>query len=625
MAHKGRKIIGIYAIAMSLFHLYTGLFGTLEAMLQRSVHLGFALPLVFLFNPTDKDKKEPGKLDWLLAFVSLIPTLYIIADYQRISTRWAFSAQVTTLDMLIGVLTVLLLLEAARRLMGSVITILISSFLLYAVFGHMLGGKLGHAGYSFSRIIEYLYLTTEGIYGIPLGTSATYVVLFVIFGAFLEQCGTGELFMDLAVTLTGRSRGGPAKAAVMSSALFGTISGAAVANVYGTGTFTIPLMKKIGYDPEFAGAVEAVASAGGQIMPPVMGSAAFIMADMLGIPYFDIVKAAIIPAILYFMCVFVIVDLRAVKHGLVGLKKDQIPEKSQTYARLYLLAPIVGLVITLVLGYTAYLAALVGIGLAIAVSVFHPDNRMGIKDILNALEKGATGGIMVAVAAASSGIIVGIATQTGLGFKFTSMVTSLSGGNVILAGVLVMAAAIVLGMGLPASAAYIMVASLAVPALIQLQVSPLAAHMFVFYFAAISTITPPVAMASYAGASIAGADPMKTGFTGFKLALVAFIVPFFFLQESPALLLQSNPITILIAAITSLVGAVALGGALEGWLISKTRLVESVALFVAAITMLKPGFVSDLCGIVILAAVVLFQWNRNNKELSNNNNVVTGV
>ena len=359
-------------------------------------------------------------------------------------------------------------------------------------------------------------------------------------------------------------------------------------------------------------------------MPPVMGSAAFIMADMLGIPYFDIVKAAIIPAILYFMCVFVIVDLRAVKHGLVGLKKIKFRKKPD-------ICPIIPFSPNSWFGYYlgvrlySVFSCSCRIGLAIAVSVFHPDNRMGIKDILNALEKGATGGIMVAVAAASSGIIVGIATQTGLGFKFTSMVTSLSGGNVILAGVLVMAAAIVLGMGLPASAAYIMVASLAVPALIQLQVLPLAAHMFVFYFAAISTITPPVAMASYAGASIAGADPMKTGFTCFKLALVAFIVPFFFLQESPALLLQSNPITILIAAITSLVGAVALGGALEGWLISKTRLVESVALFVAAITMLKPGFVSDLCGIVILAAVVLFQWNRNNKELSNNNNVVTGV
>jgi len=603
---KLRKVVFVVAVAMALFHLYTAAFGSMEAMLQRSIHLTFALPLAFLIYPASKSKKAITIIDIILSILSIVPGMYIYLNYERISTRWPFAHEVTNLDFIIGILLILLISEVARRIMGNVMVIIVGSFLAYAFLGQYIPGMLGHSGFQPKRIIEYLFLTTDGIYGTSLGTSATYVVLFVIFGSFLSLSGSGKFFMDLAVALTGKSRGGPAKIAVISSALFGTISGAAVANVYATGTFTIPLMKKIGYRPQFAGAVEAVASTGGQIMPPIMGSAAFIMADMLGVSYIAIAKAALLPAILYFLSVYVMVHIESIKTGLRGLKEDEIPEMKNIIKKSYLLIPPIFIVLILSLGFTASKAALYSTFIALLIGFMNKDKKIGIKEIFEALEDGAKGSVMVAIATGAAGIIVGIATQTGLGFKFTNIVTSLSQGNIWLAGVLVMLACLVLGMGLPTVAAFIMVAALASPALIEMGISPMSAQMFVFYYCCISTITPPVALSAYAGASIAGSDPFKTGFTAVRLGLVAFIVPFMFLN-SGELLLDGTVPSVLLATVTSIIGTIILGCGVQGWLVTKCNVLEIILLLAAALLTIKPGITTDIMGLAILAAIYLIK------------------
>lgn len=603
---KLRKVVFVVAVAMALFHLYTAAFGSMEAMLQRSIHLTFALPLAFLIYPASKSKKAITIIDIILSILSIVPGMYIYLNYGRISTRWPFAHEVTNLDFIIGILLILLISEVARRIMGNVMVIIVGSFLAYAFLGQYIPGMLGHSGFQPKRIIEYLFLTTDGIYGTSLGTSATYVVLFVIFGSFLSLSGSGKFFMDLAVALAGKSRGGPAKIAVISSALFGTISGAAVANVYATGTFTIPLMKKIGYRSQFAGAVEAVASTGGQIMPPIMGSAAFIMADMLGVSYIAIAKAALLPAILYFLSVYVMVDIESIKTGLRGLKEDEIPEMKNIIKKSYLLIPPIFIVLILILGFTASKAALYSTFIALLIGFMNKDKKIGIKEIFEALEDGAKGSVMVAIATGAAGIIVGIATQTGLGFKFTNIVTSLSQGNIWLAGVLVMLACLVLGMGLPTVAAFIMVAALASPALIEMGISPMSAQMFVFYYCCISTITPPVALSAYAGASIAGSDPFKTGFTAVRLGLVAFIVPFMFLN-SGELLLDGTVPSVLLATVTSIIGTIILGCGVQGWLVTKCNVLEIILLLAAALLTIKPGITTDIMGLAILAAIYLIK------------------
>lgn len=603
---KLKKVIFVVAVAMSLFHIYTASFGSMEAMLQRSIHLTFALPLAFLIYPASKKSKSITIIDIMLAVLSIVPGLYIYLDYGRISTRWPFAHEVTNWDFIIGILLVMLLTEVARRIMGNVMVIIIGAFLAYGFLGQYIPGMLGHRGFQPKRIIEYLFLTTDGIFGTPLGTSATYVVLFVLFGSFLSLSGSGKYFMDLAVALTGRQRGGPAKIAVISSALFGTISGAAVANVYATGTFTIPLMKKIGYRPQFAGAVEAVASTGGQIMPPVMGSAAFIMADMLGLPYLAIAKAALLPAILYFLSVYVMVDIESIKTGLRGLNDDEIPDMKDILKKSYLLIPPIFIVLILCLGFTASKAALYSTFVALIVGLINKEKKIGIKEVFEALEDGAKGSVMVAVTTGAAGIIVGIATQTGLGFKFTNIVTSLSQGNAWIAGVLVMVACLILGMGLPTVAAFIMVAALAAPALIEIGISPLSAQMFVFYYCCISTITPPVALSAYAGASIAGSDPFKTGFTAVRLGFVAFIVPFMFLTSNE-LLLDGTLMNVLLSMFTAIIGAIILGCGVQGWLVTKCNVIERILLLTAALLTIKPGLTTDLIGLAVFGAIYLIQ------------------
>ncbi|MBD2843811.1 TRAP transporter permease [Paenibacillus sp. IB182496] len=594
--------IAILAAGMSIFHLYTGIFGSLEAFLQRSIHLTLALPLAFLLYPLRKGRQERTWLDYGLALLAFAPGIYIYLQQERLVTRWIFVDTVAAPDMIMGGLLIVLLLEAARRIIGLTMTVLCGVFLLYAYLGKYIPGKMGHSGYDPSRIVEYLYMTTDGIFGTPLGASATYVVLFVIFGAFLAASGSGAWFMNLAVMLAGRARGGPAKIGVISSALFGTISGAAVANVYSTGTFTIPLMKRIGYHPRFAAAVEAVASTGGQLMPPVMGSAAFIMADMLGVAYVDVMKAALIPAVLYFLAVYIIIDLEAVKRGLTGMQREEIPRRREVLGRSFLILPLLAILATMMMGFSASFSAMSGIGTAFVVSFLNKETRFGPRTLFHALVQGAKGSIMVAVATASAGIIIGVSTQTGIGFKFTSFVTGMSAGNIWLAAVLVMLACIILGMGLPTVAAFIMVAALTTPALIQMGIEPMQASMFVFYFCAISSITPPVALSAYAGASISGSDPFKTGFTALRLGLIAFIIPFMFLNNGE-LIMEGQAIAVILSFLTACIGTYALGCALQGWMITQCNWPVRILLFAAAIMTIHPHSVTDLVGILLLAGI----------------------
>ena len=595
------RIVYVYVLLMGLFHLYTAAAGNFEAYLQRTLHLTWVLPLAFiLFPATSRSPKDRVPVyDWIIALVSTIPGIYGILNYTMITERIQQVDPLTTLQIVLGTMLVVFLLEATRRIVGIPLAMIALLSILYMIFGHKMSGIMQGYEFSFAEIIEHLYLTDEGIYSMPLGVSATFVMIFLIFGGFLEKSGAGGWFMDVAQAFTGQAPGGPAQIAVLSSCLFGSISGSAVANVYSTGTFTIPLMKKIGYQPYFAGAVEAVASSGGQLMPPVMGAGAFLMASFLGMQYKEVMIAAIFPAILYYGAVFLMVRLRALKMGLKGLSKEDLPSKKAVLSKLYMLLPIAGLVYLLLVGYTPMRAALVGIYLAWFVSFFSFEciqktgdaaekaktaakvvallsvcitggliafpsllasmsgtvsffifggylllasrfnPGMNTRDVLDAIESGSRGIPLVCVACATAGIVLGAVSLTGIGGKLVGFVIAFAGDSRLLALVLVMIVSTLLGMGLPTTGAYILAAALGAPILVKLGFIPLAAHLFVFYYAIMSNITPPVALAAYAASSIAGAHPNKTGFQAMQLGFLAFVVPFAFCYD-PGLLMQGD-------------------------------------------------------------------------------------
>lgn len=541
---------------MGIFHLYTAVFGTYEAYLQRMIHLTWVLPMVFVLYPAKRGSESFNVpwYDWSLALVSILPGLYGIFMYEEITMRIIQVDPVTTAQLVLGSILLFILLEATRRIVGWPLAIIAGFFAGYMYFGHLMPGILKGLSFTLPEVIEEIYLTDEGVFSIPLGVSATFVMIFLIFGGFLEKSGIGEYFMEFAQAFTGTTPGGPAKIAVVSSALFGSISGAAVANVYGTGTFTIPLMKRIGYPPFFAGAVEAVASSGGQIMPPIMGAGAFIMASLLGIQYRLVMIAAILPALLYYGAVLLMVHLGALKNNLKGLSEKDLPSKSKAIRDIYKMIPIAGLVYLLLKGYTPMLAAVIGIAMAWVISLFDSKNRMGPRAICDAIYTGAKNIPVVCIACAAAGIVVGSVALTGFGFKFVGMVFSFARDIPFIALILIMLVSLVLGMGLPTTGAYILAAALGVPVLVKLGFAPLAAHMFVFYFAIISNITPPVALAAYAASSIAGSDPNRTGFAAMRLGILAFVVPFAFCYDKGFIL--SGGIVANIAAVVSGVFAI---------------------------------------------------------------------
>jgi len=606
----------VFAVFMSLFHLYTGAVGSLDPWSQRVIHLTLGFVIAFLTFPVIKGKKV-GVLEIILSILSLASGLYIILNMDAIIDRAGMPG---TWDIVFGALTIVLVLEMTRRVIGLALVIVSVLFLLYAYFGPYLPEAIAHRGYDIERITAHMYTTLEGIYGVPIGVSATFVILFVIFGAFLEATKTGDFFINIANSIAGKAKGGPAKVAVISSAFFGTISGSAVANVVGTGTYTIPLMKRTGYAPHFAASVEAVASSGGQLMPPVMGAAAFVISEMTGVSYLTICLAAVIPSLLYYMGLFTAVHVEARRINLRGLRGDEVPPfwstlKNQGYLAISALVLIYFLAVKLT---SPSFAAFWAIIASLILSSIKKDTRLNLKGLIKALEMGAKGALSVVAACAAAGIVVGVVTLTGLGLKFSGAIIALAHGNIYLTLFFTMISSLILGMGLPTTAAYIICAILAVPALTNLGINVLGAHLFVFYFAIISAITPPVALAAYAGAGIAKSDPMKTGWTACRIGLAAFIVPYMFVF-SPALLMQGNVFQIVWVSITALLGTIFLACSTIGWLFAPLSKWERPLLFITALLLIEPGIITDIIAIVTFIPVFLNQLrlvkqNRNLQE-----------
>jgi TRAP transporter 4TM/12TM fusion protein len=597
-----RLAIAAVALAMAVYHLWVAFVGPPNALVLRSVHVGFALTLAFLTYPwTRKGEPErPGPWDLALIVLALAASAYPVLYLDYLLTRIYYVDDPTTLDVILGYAMVLLVLEATRRVVGLALPVTAAAFIVYA---------LAFGGQDWLILIDQLYLTTEGIFGIPAGVSATYVILFIIFGALVERTGTGRLFMDFALALTGHQVGGPAKVACVTSGLFGTVSGSAVANVMTTGTFTIPLMRRIGYRPAFAGSVEAVASTGGQIMPPIMGAAAFVMAEFLGVSYLHVAAAALIPAVLYFFAVFMAVHFEAKRTGLKGLPRADLPRLGEVLTeRGHLFLPLVVIIGVLFSGYSAAYAALCGILSVIPTALLRRSTRAEItwRTVIDGLIDGARNTVAVALACACAGIVVGVITLTGLGIDFTSVVLAAAQNTLLLALALTMAAGIILGMGMPTTPAYIVQVALLVPALVRLEVPLEAAHMFAFYFAILSAITPPVALAVYAANSISKGGLWETGVSALKLGATGYIIPFMFVF-GPSLLMIGSWERILLTTITAVIGVTALAASLHGYLLRPTRLWERVFLLGAALVLIKPGLMTDLVGAVLLGAVLISQ------------------
>lgn len=624
---KVALFITIVAILMSAFHLFTSWHGTLLAMKQRSLHLIFAFTLGFALYPGFKksSKDKIDIMDWVLMILSIGVWGYIFFNVEAIALK---GGQMSTTDMVLGVLAVLLTLEVTRRVVGPELPIVTIVFLLFAYFGRSLPGVFAHRGFNVTRIVSHMYMTTEGIMGTPLGVSSTFVFMFILFGSFLDKTGVGEFFIDFAYALTGSTRSGPAMTSVLSSGLMGSISGSSVANTVTTGAFTIPLMKSVGYKPHYAGAVEATASTGGQIMPPVMGAAAFIMADFTGFPYISIVKAAIIPAVLYYIAVGTMVHLEACKLGLKGMPRESLPKVSNILRKQgYLTLPLIAIIFMLVKQYPPTMAALtgiiIGVIVAFAASLIKKDNSFTPKDILGAMEAGAKGAVGVACACACAGMIVGVVTLTGFGLKIAEVIVLIAKGKLIPTLLLTMVSSIILGMGLPTTAKYIVLATMAVPAITKLGVNLMSAHLFILYFGVVADVTPPVALAAYAGAGIAGANSMKTGFQAFKLAIGAFIIPYIFVINPHLIMVDSVvgttvnwlPITAAIPTIvTALIGTICLAGTVESYLFGNLKIWQRVILLGAAFALLDPKLLTDAIGLGALAVIFVTQklLNKNN-------------
>lgn len=601
-------LIKCLLIAFTLFAVSINTFIRLNAQVHRSVFIACILFLAFLLYPARKNApKNTNKVPWydlLLAVASSASFLYMALNYKQLVSQ---AGSYTQTDIAIAIIAILLLMEACRRVVGLPILIVVSCFIAYAYFGAYIPGYFGHRGFTLPRIGTHLYFTTEGVIGTPLAVCSTFIFLFILFGAFLERTGIGQFFIDIANSLAGKATGGPAKVAVIASALQGTITGSSVANTVSSGSFTIPMMKKMGYRPEFAAAVEAAASTGGQIMPPIMGAAAFLMSEMTGIPYSNIIIAAIIPAFLYFTGIMIMVHLEAKRYGLKGLPPEEIPNFLKLMLGYwYLLIPLVVLVTMMMTGYTPARAALVAIVLAVVVSMFRKETRMNLHTFLGALEAGARNIIGVGVACAVAGMIVGTVTLTGIGLKLANGLLSLSGGNILLALFFTMIASIVLGMGVPTTANYVIMATITAPIVLQLGVDLLPAHMFVFYFGIVADITPPVALAAYAGSAIARSNPLKTGVQATKLAIAAFIIPYIFALNPSLLLLGSAPLDIVLVTITALIGMTGVAAATEGYLFAKMNPIVRIISLVGGLMLIIPGLQTDIGGLalVICAAVI---------------------
>jgi TRAP transporter 4TM/12TM fusion protein len=663
---SGAPAIAVSAIAvsLSLFQLYTAGVGPLEALRQRSLHLTLVMVLAFLLYPARRGapKVRPSAVDVALAAGTVGTVGYLFYNYQAFVLR---NGVVLDAELAIGAAGMLLLVEAARRVLGKELVILAIAFLAYAYGGRWIPGILGHRGYSVTRIVEHMYFGTEGVFGIALSVSATYMYLFILFGAVLGATGLSQLINDGAMAIAGRSPGGPAKVAVIATGFMGMLNGSAVANAASTGAFTIPVMKRAGYSPEFAAAVEGAGSTGGQIMPPVMGAAAFLISEFLGISYGKIIVAAAIPAVLYYLSVWMMVHYEAKKKGLRGLRKEELPDVRKVLKeRGHLLLPVVLMVYLLVANYTPLFAgywaivatfavawvweegravlfqggrlrdrwyvlvppaafaaaaaspwfdaaasAFVAILAAFLLSLWNPMRSATLAALRSSLEQGARGAIGVALATAVVGFVVGTASLTSLGLNLGASIVKLAGGSLLLALFLTMVTSIVVGTGIPTTPTYIIVALVSAPALLRMNVPPLAAHLFVFYYGALADVTPPTALSSYTAAGIAGADPQRTTWIAWKLAMAGFIIPYYF-TINPVLLLNVVPVTpfaLVEGVATAVVGTVALAMALQGYALRAAGWIERALLLAAALLLIGSGLTTDLVGLALLFGVLAYQ------------------
>ena len=604
-------IIKGICIVFAIFQLYTATFGVLDAHLQRAVHLAFGFVLIFLLYPARASwsRKSMHPLDILFAVVSATSALYIVVNYQELVLRAGMNNET---DFIVGLVGTFMVFEAARRVVGWPMITVAFFFMVYAFFGPYIPGILAHRGVGVQEMFDHLFFTTEGIFGTPMGVSSTFIYLFILFGAYLETTGLGKFFIDIANAIAGWAAGGPAKVAVLSSGLMGTVSGSSVGTVAGTGAFTIPMMKKLGYRAEFAGAVEAAASTGGQLMPPVMGAAAFLMAEFVGVPYFDVVKAAVIPALLYYIGVWLGVHYEAKKYDLKGTPREELPSFKKLFVEKgHLALPLIVIVYLLVSGFTPMRAALAAILLSICCASLRASTRITFRQGVQGLIDGSMGVLGVLIACATAGIIIGVVTKTGVGLKVATALLDLSGGALLPAMFFTMITSLILGMGVPTTANYVITSTIAAPALVQMGVPVLAAHMFAFYFGIVADVTPPVALAAFAGAGIAGANPMRTGVNAAKLAIAAFIVPYIFVLAPELLMINATPLTVFYSGLTAVIGMWGASIAMVGFCQNLLNILQRAMFLVGGICMIIPGEITDAVGIGMIIAA--FFWQKTNK------------
>ena len=608
---RARSAIGKWvSICCSIFVIYSLATMALQELQLLSLFLAFSLAVGFVHYPLNP--KRPGFLpllvvDLILAVLGFSFAIYIYFDY------WEFIFRVgdpTNWDLFFSIISIVLIFELTRRVVGWSLLIIAFAFLAYCFFGQHLPAPFSHRGYDLERIATTLFMSKNGLFGVPMRVTAYFIYLFIAFGAFYQTCGGTAFFIDLASALFGKLRGGPAKVSVAVSGMMGTISGSAVANTVTTGTLTIPLMKRIGFEPHVAGAVEATASSGGALMPPIMGAAAFIMAEYLGVAYIEVCRAAVIPAVLYFLAIYSVVHFYSLKIGIKGLSKSEIPSVKLVFRDKWMFTiPLIVLIGILVLGYSPRVAVLSSLVAIVVMSFLRKESRMTPSKILDALAMTGYNCVMVVGACATAGIVIGVVLLTGMGNKITALVITLSAGSLFLALPIVMLASILFGMGLPTVVCYVLLAATVAPSLIDLGVTPIAAHLYIFYFGMLCMVTPPVSFAAYAGAAIAKADPMKTGWTAWTFALAGFLLPYMFVYNN-SLLLMGSVINTIFSILTSIIGVICLGAGIIGYFLRKTSIPERILLFAAALLLIKPGLITDIAGLLCVMVTVFLQLRK---------------
>lgn len=603
-----KKLFFIMCILVSCYHLYCAAFGSPLVLVHRSIHVAMMLAMTFIMYPmcSKSDHAKPSILDWIFVVLSFAAPIYMATDYLGIVER---AGNANSMDMYMATLLVVLVLEASRRVSGNTLSVLSIVFIVYGLYGRSMPSLFMHRGYDWLSLSNHFFANTEGIYGTSVDVAASYIFLFILFGCVMQKCGMGQFFNDIALALAGHTKGGPAKVSVIASGFLGSINGSAVANVVTTGAFTIPLMKKTGYSKEFAGAVESAASVGGQLLPPIMGAAAFIMAEMLSVKYSQIIVWAAIPALLYYLGIIIQVQLRASKDGLKGLPKDQLPKAGEVMKKQgHLLLPVIFLLYMLFFsGTTVIYSAVLTIVVTIVVSMFRKETRMSVNDFIDALALGAKQTVSVAIACACVGIIIGVSSKTGFGLTMANTIISLGDTSLLFTLIFTMITCMILGMGLPSIPAYIITASIAAPALAKLGIAPGAAHMFSFYYAMFANLTPPVALASFAAAGLSGGDPMKTGVASVKLAIAGFIVPFMFVYSPQLMLINTTMIEGLWVTVTACIGVFLIAVGFEGYFLAPVAMWLRAIVTVGALGLMMPGIMTDAIGAACLVGLWFLQ------------------